>query len=184
MKFSLPIGRTLPAIVSASLMISSVALAQSSTHAPGAAATPVRDAVLLDNGVLLGQLVDSTGRSTPSRDFEVRQNNRLVVTNRSAMDGRFAVSGLRPGVYQIMTPTNVTTVRLWTPELAPPVAESEVVVVHNGGAVASPLKRASWFRVLGNPWVMGGIAVGAVAIPVALAEDDDDASSLDAPDAS
>jgi hypothetical protein len=182
MAFNQTVGRTLLAIVV--LGVSSRSATSADTPTPGGVTTPVQDGVLLDQNVLLGQVVDPNGRPAALQDVSVRQNDRVLVTNRTAADGRFAVSGLRPGVYQIATPSTVTSVRLWTPETAPPVAESEVIVVHGGPIVASPLQRAGWIRILGNPWVMGGIAVTAVAVPVTLAEIDDSSSSSDVPDAS
>jgi hypothetical protein len=171
------------AIVQIGLWLGSSARADNPTHAVGPVATPVQDGVLLNQDVLLGQVVDPSGRPAAGQSVTVRQNGRVIVAHRAARDGRFAVAGLRPGVYQISTSSAVTSVRLWTPELAPPVAESEVLVVHGGPLVSGPLERASWIQVLGNPWLMGGIAVGAVAVPVALAERDD-SPSAEVPDAS
>lgn len=179
------VHRILLSIVTAGLLMESVALADGPPNMPGAATPPVQDVVLLEGNVLLGQLVDAHGRPGAAMDVSVLQNSRVIVTNRTTADGRFAVSGLRSGVYQIATPTSVSTVRLWTREVAPPVADSEAVILCGETIVARRVRRTSWLGILGNPWVMAGITAGAVAIPLAIDDDDNGHTPvLDLPEAS
>jgi hypothetical protein len=68
--------------------------------------------------------------------------------------------------------------RLWAEQTAPPAANDGVLVVHGDDAVrgnsCNPCG-GGLLGVLANPWVLAAIVAAAIAIPLAL-DDDDDAS--------
>jgi hypothetical protein len=90
------------------------------------------------------------------------------------------MASLSGGVYELQTLASSDVCRVWAPRTAPPSAQDGVLLVTDdelargqrgcfgeGGAL-------SW---LSNPWVLGGIVVAAIAIPLGVAAaDDDDAS--------
>jgi hypothetical protein len=141
----------------------------------------VHDVALHQTGVLRGLVVDGQGASTSDVEVALVQRGKVVATTRSAIDGSFAVSGLQGGVYQVSTRGGVGTLRLWAPHTAPPVAEDEVLLIHNAPLAAEPLSAATAprggtiFRAVTHPWVLGGVAAAAIAVPLSL-DDDDDAS--------
>jgi hypothetical protein len=66
--------------------------------------------------------------------------------------------------------------RVWTVNTAPPVAQPGAMVVAGQdlvrGQASSPV-----LRFFTNPWVLAGLVGAAIAIPIALSNDDDDSSS-------
>jgi hypothetical protein len=150
--------------------------------AGGAAApiTAVRDVTLQDDGSLRGHVLDSQGQPFGNVQVSVVQQGKLVQAVQSDDAGRFAISGLRGGLYQLATEQGVAVYRVWTPHTAPPSAGAEALLIHQGTLVrgGAPLGGGYGGGVLGflsNPWVLGGIVAAAIAIPLAL-DDDDDAS--------
>jgi hypothetical protein len=170
--------------------------AEDPTQAESGRIPDVQDIVLLEDNVMLGQAVDDQGSPAANARLSVLREGRAVVHSQTARDGSFAVSGLSTGVYQVTSSGAVTTIRLWKPQVAPPTARSEAVILSPAAtapataAATGPARRTRWLGVLSNPWVVGGLAAGAIAIPLAL--DDDDSprntapaqNTLDVPDAS
>jgi len=146
---------------------------------PGVSA--VRDVALQDGGSLAGQVLDVAGAPVAGTAVAVLDQGRPVATTQTGADGRFTMSGVKAGVYEVATANGVTVCRLWAPRTAPPAAQAEALVVDGntvvrGGSDGS-CKPGGYGGVVGflsNPWVLGGIVAAAIAIPLAL--DDDDAS--------
>ena len=133
-----------------------------------------------DSSILItGQVLDPSG--DPLSGVTVSIEGELDVPAVSADDGSFTVSGLRGGVYQISTQGVVGNLRLWAPHTAPPVAEDEALVVHQAPVVyqappaAAAARGSKVWRIVTNPWVLGGVAAAAIIIPLSL-DDHDDAS--------
>jgi hypothetical protein len=88
--------------------------------------------------------------------------------------GGFAVRGLTGGVYTVATPIGGSVYRAWSPRTAPPAAVTSALIVPDQNIV-----RGQWgtgaLGWLANPWVLAAIVAAAIAIPLAL-DDDDDAS--------
>lgn len=89
----------------------------------------VTDVALQEGGVLRGQLVTSTGLPEKSARVVLLQNQELIAAAETSPEGHFAVSGLRPGVYQIETDRGGGAYRLWAPQTAPPSANQGVLLV-------------------------------------------------------
>jgi hypothetical protein len=104
----------------------------------------------------------------------VIDQGRAVASTQTGVDGRFAIAGVKAGVYEVATSQGVTVCRLWAPRTAPPAAQSDALVVHGGSVVRGAQGGGGVIGFLSNPWVLGGIVAAAIAIPLAL--DDDDAS--------
>jgi hypothetical protein len=103
----------------------------------------------------------------------IRQGQEIARTQTNA-EGRFAVQGLTGGVYQVATPVGAATYRAWSPRTAPPAATQAITIVPDETIVRGQFGTGAlgW---LANPWVLAGIVAAAIAIPLAL-DDDDDAS--------
>ena len=107
---------------------------------------------------------------------------RAVASTQTGADGRFAIAGVKAGVYEVATSNGVTVCRLWAPRTAPPAAQADALVVH-GDTVVRGGDAGGWGKVggggvigfLSNPWVLGGIVAAAIAVPLIL-DDDDNAS--------
>lgn len=143
------------------------------------AATPVstqqpmvHDIALGEHGSLLGQVVDSQGIPQANADVSVWQNENRVATAKADEKGNFQVTGLRSGVHQVAAGEGVSVYRFWAPNTAPPSASNQAMVVNDQNVV----RGNGVVSFLTNPWVLAGIVAAAIAIPIALNNDDDSGS--------
>lgn len=139
-------------------------------------AVPVQDVALQPDGVLRGQVLDGQGQPVANGAVAVAQQGKLVTRTQTDEQGRFAVAGLRGGLYQVATAQGGGVYRVWTAEAAPPVAKNAALIVNDATVVRGMQDRCQGgvLGFLGNPWVLGAIVAAAIAIPLCL--DDDDAS--------
>jgi hypothetical protein len=149
-----------------------VAATAAKTAAP---ASNVIDVSLQTGGVLRGVVVDQQGALLNKTDVKVWQKDRQVAATQTDEQGRFVVSSLRGGVYQISAAGGQGMYRVWTANTAPPVAQPGAMVVAGQdlvrGQASSPV-----LRFFTNPWVLAGLVGAAIAIPIALSNDDDSSS--------
>ena len=133
------------------------------------AATPqpqmpaVVDIALADGGVLHGQVVDLQGSGVTGVPVSVKDKDHDVAGTTTTADGRFAVQGLKGGVYQVAAGQGQGVFRLWTSKAAPPSAQKDAIVYTQFGS-GGGLK-----MLLANPIVIAGVVATAVAVPIAVA---------------
>lgn len=143
-------------------------------------ATPqlkIQDVSLHDHGVFTGTVLDKSGAARASVPVAVSRQGQVVARTETDASGRFAVQGLTGGVYEVQTPVGSGVYRLWAPRTAPPAAHSMAMVTSDQSVVRAQMSLqngGSAFSWLANPWVLAGVVAAAIAIPLAL--DDDDAS--------
>jgi hypothetical protein len=135
---------------------------------PGAGRQPavVRDVALLPDGSLHGQVVNPQGKAASQVAVQFGRLDLAPQTTVTGLDGRFAVQGLRPGIYQFQTATGSGVYRVWAPHTAPPAAHAGVVLVEQETIILG--QNGTAWGYIANPWVMGLIAAAAIAIPLAL----------------
>lgn len=143
--------------------------------APAGPAPLVRDIALSDGGRFIGQLVDGEGTPVADADVLVLQNELQVASTRTDSSGAFAFQGLRSGVHQVAAGNSVNVVRFWAPNTAPPSANSRIMMVSDQ-LVARGNRGGAVVRFLTNPWVLAGGVAAAIALPIALNNDDDSGS--------
>lgn len=98
-----------------------------------AAATPVD--FTLNDGRLVGVLLDSGGQPLDGVVVEVRRSGQAIGQTTTDTEGRFAFSGLATGQLELATPQGVRPVRIWNEAVAPPSARDLVVLVSQETAV-------------------------------------------------
>ncbi len=86
------------------------------------------------------------------------------------------MNNLSGGVCEFQTETNRDVYRLWAPRTAPPAAQQRVLLVSDSKVVLGQNCGGNALGWLANPWVLGGLVAAAIAIPLAVANSDDDAS--------
>ena len=152
---------------------------QPSVRSASTAPTQVRvqDVSLQEGGVFTGNLVNDRGVGQPAVPVIVSRLGKIVAKTETDANGQFAVQGLSGGAYEVQTPIGQGTYRLWAPRTAPPSAQSVATIV--AGVPDQPVVlgqgvAGSAFGWLANPWVLAGIVAAAIAIPLAL--DNNDAS--------
>ncbi len=155
-------------------------------------AEPVADVELGAGGQFVGKVVNAQGAPIGATKVSLRQAGQEVANATTDAQGRFDVQGLRGGQYQVVAEEGSVVYRLWAPQTAPPAANKSALIVTgadvlNGQEVGCSDTCGS--TIGGRPrgggvvgWmqqhpflVAAGIAT-AIAVPLALADDDDPAS--------
>ena len=139
--------------------------ATSSVDAPPAMTT--LDIELTRDRVLTGQLVNDVGGPIAVAPVEVWRNRQLIQTSMTDQRGRFRLAQLNGGTYKINSGDRVQTARLWTAGSAPPNSISSLRIVADEQVVRAQQRCGAVVGAV-NPWVIAGIAVAAVVIPVAI----------------
>ena len=131
----------------------------------------IADVALRDGGTMVGAVYTAEGLPQSGQLVSVQTNGREVARTTTDEHGRFIAQGLKGGVYQLVTAEGMSTYRVWSEGTAPPAAQPAALVVtgdvvrgfgHHGGLGA-------W---LSNPWVLAAIVATAIAVPIALNDDD------------
>lgn len=130
--------------------------------------SPVTDVVLRGGGVLLGQVVQPQGSPVANLPVSLVRDGKKLAPASTNTAGYFAFSGLKTGTYQVVTPTDVGTYRVWTAETAPPGAQPGILIVNGQGAVRGQYDARTYAGMIGKPLVLGGLVAAAIAVPVAL----------------
>ncbi len=127
--------------------------------------------VSLRDGKLIGQVLDAQGAPSGDETISIRKDGREVARAKTDKVGRYDVAGLKTGVYQVVTSQGGAAYRVWAENAAPPSAQPGALMI-----IGQPVRgQLGGGGLLGNPWVLGGIAAAAIIIPLAL--DDDDPAS-------
>jgi hypothetical protein len=142
---------------------------------------PSNDVALGPGGLLTGQVVDELGVAQPGMPVVVQQGQQQVVRTATNENGQFYAQGLRGGQHQIVTPGGPVAYRFWAANTAPPAAQQTALVVANSDVVRGQWGRGpggawlGWVRA--HPYITAGIIGAAIAIPLAVADDDWEPSS-------
>jgi len=128
------------------------------TTPPVHAATRVpatQDVMLHRDGVLLGQVLDRQGRAVTQASIILSANGKEVAKTNPDDSGRFQVSGLQGGVYQISANGEDRMIRVWAPQTAPPSAQQGILLVDDSNVVRG--------QHCGSPVGCGGAVGGGIA---------------------
>ena len=120
-----------------------------------AAGEAIADTALHDGGTLFGQLIDKEGAPQKAEQVVLRHDRRVVAIAKTNDQGRFAVGGLRAGVYQLETTRGTQLIRLWAADTAPPSAKPTVVMVSGDRIVRGQIDMDKY-----GPAIRGAIAGG------------------------
>lgn len=162
------------------MLLSPVAMAAEPLPAP--IRTTPSDVALGDGGVLVGQVVDAQGVALAMETVTLADHQQEIARVRADQDGRFSVPDLKGGVYRIAARGQESMYRLWAPNTAPPAAQQRVMFVVGDqvvrgqyGVTPGPFSSmAQW--VADHPLITGSAIAAAIAIPIALDDDDPPAS--------
>ena len=146
------------------------------------------DVVLAPGGVLRGQV--QTGQAAPCGAMElvliqVGKESARTTTDRH---GEFQLSGVRGGAYAVSAGGATMDVRLWAEGIAPPSARDALLVITRDDVLSGQSPAASpgqgldvtrgqdpggtFWRTVTNPWVSAGLIGAAIAVPIALNNND------------
>jgi hypothetical protein len=132
-------------------------------------APAIADVALAEGGLLVGQVVDPQGAPKANLRISLQDSqNKEVATAKTDQQGAFAISGLKGGVYQVVTPQGRRVYRLWSPGMAPPSAQRGTLIVLGDELARGAASRGGMRAFLTNPIVIGGAVATAIAVPVAI----------------
>ncbi|MGI9427657.1 MAG: carboxypeptidase-like regulatory domain-containing protein [Bythopirellula sp.] len=139
------------------------------------------DVVLQDKGVLLGRIVDERGEALPNTLVSLQTGGKEVARVMSNDLGRFQAEGLQGGVYHVASTGHQGVYRLWAPRTAPPaaarglsiVSQRDIVRGQFNGGPSNPFAAAGQW-IAEHPIITAGAIATAIAVPIAVADDDDD----------
>lgn len=168
-------------------------LSQQADERTAATPTPtVGDVALRRGGQLVGQLFNGAGSPLQSTPVTILWQGRKLGQTVTDANGLFAVTGLRGGTYTIAAAGTSAAFRLWAPGTAPPSAVNAAMVVSGDPVVRGQGQRidgcppcnaggrVGYSRVgalLRNPWVIAALVGTAIAVPIAVADSDNDSAS-------
>jgi len=123
----------------------------------------MRDVQLDAQGTLRGQVLNTAGIALPESRVVVRQNGLLVAESATDKEGRFELTGLRGGTYELQTRDTSSWVRLWKEDSAPPSATKAALLVAEKETVRGQINYMS------NQMLLRPEAIGAAMIPATVA---------------
>lgn len=119
-----------------------------------------------------GRVVTLAGEPVPAAVVSLQQRDKLVARTVADRSGRFHFRVPRGGAFSLLSDGQVTPVRIWTGQAAPPDSRRHLVVVQEKRIVRGQDGTFPYAAI--NPWVVAGLVAIAVAIPVALHNDRSD----------
>ena len=132
----------------------------------------IADVALQEGGTLLGQVVDRQGSPLVKVPVSLRSAAGELARVQTNSNGHFRFSGLRNGVYEVATPVGANVYRVWSHRAAPPAAQPQALVVV-GNEVLRGQSGSRLMRTLReNPLIPIGLVAAAIAIPLAVVDDD------------
>lgn len=163
------------AVLQPSLLLAQAPLAP----APIAVATPIPpakpsklkaetvDIELTPGREIVGQLVNHNGIAIASAPVEIWQKGNLIQTSMTDAQGRYRLANLVGGNYELDFGDRMQPARCWTFGNAPPKSIVSLRTIADEEVVRAQQRCGAVCGVV-NPWVIAGVAVAAIVIPVAL----------------
>jgi hypothetical protein len=130
----------------------------------------ITDVVLHEGGVLVGQLVDAQAQPLAGQQISLRQANHVVATVETNKQGRFAVRGLRSGIYALETSNARGMVAAWNANAAPPTAHQAVLLTSVNEVVRGqvPIEceggGVGWAEATAIGLGTAGVVIGIIAL--------------------
>lgn len=139
------------------------------------------DVALQPEGLLIGQLVAANGAPAEGKLVRLLTKDGREAETKTNADGGFAFRGVR-GVAQLQSEKANVVVRSWAPGTAPPNATPALLMVEGDGVARGQHYAGNGTQqffsrgksLMANPLFVAGVITTAVAVPVAIANNDDD----------
>ncbi len=142
-------------------------------------ASIVQDVQLRAQGTLTARIVDLQGNPVVGEHVSVMFQEKEIAALVSDDDGFASVSGLRPGLHAIVTPTGTTACRFWNADSAPPSATSVPAIVSDEQIIRGQMGGGGLLGVVGLAAGIAGLVVALDAENTA-SDNEDKIKSLEA----
>jgi hypothetical protein len=128
-------------------------------------ALAIEDVALGDNQSFQGVVLAENGQSMANTEVVISQLGREVARTTTDESGRFGFQGLRSGLHLARAGQGGSLFRFWAAGTAPPHARRNVTLVDR-----VTVRGQRPFRELftSNAFILTGIVVAAIAIPIAV----------------
>lgn len=133
------------------------------------------DIALDARGHLTGYLLDQQGRPVREASITIRQGSKRVAQTRTSREGKFVISGIRGGVYQVLSDKGSSVIRVWTQTAAPRNARRLALVIQNSRVVRGQSVFPPAFAMDFGTLASTGVAVGGATMGVIASQDAQDA---------
>lgn len=162
-------------------------------HADDNVAVRSVDIALAKDGILIGQVVDTEGQSLKQAEVVLNSGGQEIARCKTDDGGVFRVAGLRGGSIEVASMGTTGNCRVWAPGTAPPVAQPGLLVVAEGDVIRGQhggrrVPGHSYGRgvrghgggllakMIEHPLVTAGAVGAAIAVPLAVSNDDSPSS--------
>ncbi|MCA8988647.1 MAG: carboxypeptidase regulatory-like domain-containing protein [Planctomycetaceae bacterium] len=146
------------------MILAPVLSASADTVRPVKQQTAVSDVTLSDAGTLNGKAVDGQGKPLQGTKVSIRKNQEVVATVVTDEEGKFQVSGLDTGIYELQAGQGKGVIRAWNDNVAPPTSKKNILIVSGAtargqsGLFVDPLQTTTLILSV------TGVALGAAAL--------------------
>ena len=135
------------------------------------------DVALQDDGEFRGIVQRVTGEPAAEAQFVVYDQQQLIAEGTTDRHGRFALPGVQGGLYKVAWKTadgesGAMACRLWAAGSGPPLANQTPIMASQPTTIRGQRPPAKPWCWIANPWVAAGLITAAIAIPIALSDDD------------
>lgn len=171
MKLFQTLARSLALFACLGMLLPSEVLAEN--PAARSAASRTLDVALHDGGLLVGQVVNTTGTSLQNVEVTIVGHGRALAKTRTDGLGRFAVKGLTSGNYYLATNGSLVAVRTWSQSIAPPAVAQGAMLVSGTTVRAQDGYGAASFNQggYGQTYNTSLVNTDGAAAPAPVAED-------------
>jgi len=122
----------------------------------------VSDVALQENGVLRGQVLNTTGIPQSKSQVVLVKNGKVLAATTTDANGEFAVASVTPGIYQIESAHAGGVYRVWAPNSAPPAAKKGLLMVGDSNVVRGKDGKGGYGGSNYGPALRGAIAGGLI----------------------
>ncbi|MCA8983779.1 MAG: carboxypeptidase-like regulatory domain-containing protein [Planctomycetaceae bacterium] len=124
----------------------------------------ISDIALNTQGQLKGMAVDGQGSPLEGAKVKVIRNNEVVATTVTSREGKFEVSGLSTGIYEIQAGQGGGSLRVWENAVAPPTAKHNLLIVSGATTRAQAGLFLDPLDTITLGLAITGVALGAAAL--------------------
>lgn len=163
-----------PAGLMAAQPVASVAPAQT-VVVDGLAINKTVSNVALQDNVLQGALVDASGQAIAEASVTLSRMDQVIDQQVTDAEGRYAFENVQAGYYQVRSAAGMELVRTWEADSAPNGARQGVIQTADRNVARGQFGQHGLTGA--QKLMIGGVIGAAIAIPIAVSNNDDDDAS-------
>jgi len=127
-------------------------------------AVKTTDIALAKGGVFAGRVVDDQGKGVNGAAVTIRQTGKVVAETVTSDNGKFTISNLRGGTYDVTAGQSQGVYRLWAVDTAPPSAVENATLVSSTRVVRGQIGTTNALMYGAYAFGIAGLTTGIIAI--------------------